>query len=423
MEWSVKHRPSKWSDIVGQTHITRVLADGLRTGNFPVRILMSGPPGTGKSSIAELSAKALMCDNLNDINPCGECASCLNKRLIKKFNMGEYNKKRSKYSKDDTDDKDVLEIIHEIFNYESIEGKAVYILEEINALSKENQIPFLEEMTKMPENVYIILCTNHKYEIIKEMRDRCIEADFTIPSRSECVEYAKNVIISEHYPVPSDESLKDFCNLCHNEPRKIINYLQLFSSNGFSSDNLREFFNIASNAIMDSLLELYTDKYTVMDMVNWFNELETQESLKMLNNMKGYLLSCLTERTANKSVSSLTPKSMKTLDELGESNLLYLMDMIADLPKSAFISDDSAKFSIISIKMKMLKSKNTISNTNTTEASIAKVQSLRNAKILNTVKDETNASSLDMLNLVDNMLLGDDVFSEDTGIFSEEDDL
>ena len=90
MEWSVKHRPSKWSDIVGQTHITRVLADGLRTGNFPVRILMSGPPGTGKSSIAELSAKALMCDNLNDINPCGECASCLNKRLIKKFNMGEY---------------------------------------------------------------------------------------------------------------------------------------------------------------------------------------------------------------------------------------------------------------------------------------------------------------------------------------------
>ena len=99
------------------------------------------------------------------------------------------------------------------------------------------------------------------------------------------------------------------------------------------------------------------------------------------------------------------------------------MDMIADLPKSAFISDDSAKFSIISIKMKMLKSKNTISNTNTTEASIAKVQSLRNAKILNTVKDETNASSLDMLNLVDNMLLGDDVFSEDTGIFSEEDDL
>src|SRR5574344_1404435 len=230
----------------------------------------------------------------------------------------------------------------------------------------------------------------------------------------------EKIIMSEGFAVPSENVLREFCDLCHNEPRKIVDYLQFFSIQGFNIDFLRKFFNKASDEVMDELLVLFLNSHGVLDMVNWFNSIENQDMLKVLNNLKGYLLTCLTERTANKRISKLSSKALLTLNELGEKNLLRLMEMLADLPKSAYVSEDSAKFSLITMKMKLLNSSNTISNTNNSEASLAHIQSLHQAKNKQDTPDNPNTSSLILLNPVDSLNLSSETFSEDTDVFNEE---
>ncbi|MFQ5354108.1 MAG: AAA family ATPase, partial [Thermodesulfobacteriota bacterium] len=71
-----KWRPSVFSEIIGQDHVTRTLGNAIATGRVAQAYLFSGPRGVGKTTAARILAKCLNCTGAKDVPPCGECASC-----------------------------------------------------------------------------------------------------------------------------------------------------------------------------------------------------------------------------------------------------------------------------------------------------------------------------------------------------------
>src|ERR1700723_3103507 len=72
----IAQRPSSWTDIVGQPQVLDVLHAVLRNPNFLTRgIILYGVWGVGKTSVAYLLAKALMCSGKDPLG-CGKCPSC-----------------------------------------------------------------------------------------------------------------------------------------------------------------------------------------------------------------------------------------------------------------------------------------------------------------------------------------------------------
>ena len=71
-----KYRPSNFSDVVGQEHITSILKNQLKSGKIFHAYLFTGPRGTGKTSCAKILAKAVNCLNSVDGDACCECESC-----------------------------------------------------------------------------------------------------------------------------------------------------------------------------------------------------------------------------------------------------------------------------------------------------------------------------------------------------------
>jgi DNA polymerase-3 subunit gamma/tau len=71
-----KYRPRSFSEVAGQEVVTRVLQGALREGRIGHAYLLSGPRGTGKTSLARIFAKALNCERGPTPDPCGACARC-----------------------------------------------------------------------------------------------------------------------------------------------------------------------------------------------------------------------------------------------------------------------------------------------------------------------------------------------------------
>ena len=71
-----KYRPSTFTDVIGQEHVTTPLSNALTSGQIHHAYLFSGPRGCGKTSSARIMARSLNCEKGPTSNPCGTCQSC-----------------------------------------------------------------------------------------------------------------------------------------------------------------------------------------------------------------------------------------------------------------------------------------------------------------------------------------------------------
>ncbi|MBI2540585.1 MAG: DNA polymerase III subunit gamma/tau [Deltaproteobacteria bacterium] len=71
-----KWRPRRFEDIVGQSHITRVLRNAVSAGRIAHAYLFTGVRGVGKTTAARILAKALNCEKGPTPEPCDQCNAC-----------------------------------------------------------------------------------------------------------------------------------------------------------------------------------------------------------------------------------------------------------------------------------------------------------------------------------------------------------
>ncbi|WP_286819826.1 AAA family ATPase, partial [Desulfobacter sp. UBA2225] len=73
---ALKYRPQTFSEVVGQDHVTTTLTNAISGNRVPHALLLAGPRGTGKTTIARIMAKAMTCQTGPTPSPCNECRIC-----------------------------------------------------------------------------------------------------------------------------------------------------------------------------------------------------------------------------------------------------------------------------------------------------------------------------------------------------------
>lgn len=198
MAFYQKYRPQKFSDLVGQDHIKRILINASRTGKLTHAYLLTGPRGTGKTTTARLLAKAINCLNLTSGEPCNKCEICRDITAGKALDIIEID------AASHTGVDDIRDIIEKARLAPAQAKKKVYIIDEVHMLSKSAFNALLKTLEEPPAHVVFILATTEIVKVPATILSRTQRHDFKRVTLDEIVKNLKMVAAAEKIDIDDD---------------------------------------------------------------------------------------------------------------------------------------------------------------------------------------------------------------------------
>ena len=174
--------------MVGQEAIVRTLRHQVMSGRIAHAYLFCGSRGTGKTSAARILTRAINCENPQNGDPCGECASCKTIESGASFDV---------YEMDAASNSRVEEIrdLLEKVDYPPQFGKyKVYIIDEVHMLSNAAFNALLKTLEEPPEYMVFILATTEPQKLPATILSRCQRYDFGRYSEDEISGHLRMVV-------------------------------------------------------------------------------------------------------------------------------------------------------------------------------------------------------------------------------------
>ena len=189
-------RPTTFEDVIGQEPVVVSIAGGLRSERFSHAYLLSGPRGTGKTTVARLIAMYLNCEGLG-LKPCGNCAVCSAIQDGRYTDVIEVNAASTRGI-------DAIRDLKDSTLFAPVSGKyKVFIVDEVHMLTTEASNAVLKVLEEPPATVVFILATTEEHKILPTIKSRCQIHRFRLVPKAlilKRLEYAcesQNLIISK----------------------------------------------------------------------------------------------------------------------------------------------------------------------------------------------------------------------------------
>lgn len=168
-----KYRPLKFTDVIGQEHVSQTLKNALQTDHLAHAFLFCGPRGVGKTTCARILAKIINCENpTKDFEACNTCGSCKAFNENASFNIIELDAASNNSVEN-------IRALTEQVRFQPQQGKyKVFIIDEVHMLSSSAFNAFLKTLEEPPPHAIFILATTEKHKIIPTILSRCQIFDF-----------------------------------------------------------------------------------------------------------------------------------------------------------------------------------------------------------------------------------------------------
>ena len=324
-------RPLKFSDMVGQEHITRTLRNQVMSNRVGHAYLFNGGRGTGKTTSAKILARVVNCLNPQEGEPCNECEIC------KEILEGSLTDVVEMDAASNNSVEDIRSIRDEV-NFLPTKAKyRVYIIDEVHMLSTGAFNALLKTLEEPPEHVKFILATTEPQKLPTTILSRCQRFDFKKIPEPDIIKRL-NIICQGADIKIEEEALKVIAVLSEGHMRDAISILERCSqenTENITIDEVKELVGLPSleyiNKVARGILEKDTIKAltAVDDVVN-----DGKDLYNFLWEVIKYFKDILVYKTTN-SLALYSEKEIEEIKKLAditeEERLLRVIYQLSDL--------------------------------------------------------------------------------------------
>ena len=188
-----KYRPQRFSDVIGQDHVTRTLQNAIEQGRIAHGYIFSGHRGIGKTTIARILAMALNCRSKDHpvTEPCGVCESCTEIRAGNSVDVIEIDAATNRGI-------DEVRELREAARYRPARDRfKIWILDEAHQITDAAFNALLKTLEEPPAHVIFMMATTQPEDIPQTIRSRCQHFSFHAVRFADIVEQLRTIAQQE----------------------------------------------------------------------------------------------------------------------------------------------------------------------------------------------------------------------------------
>jgi DNA polymerase III subunit gamma/tau len=269
-----KYRPTKFEDVIGQDSVMCVLKASVKQNRYGSAYLFCGPFGDGKTTLARIFAKAVLCESPIDGEPCCECESCQLFEEERHFSYREID--AASYG-----GKDDMVSLRDDASSLAVSKKKIICIDESHDISKQGQDALLKQTEECPDHLIYEFCTTDPDKMSSTLRDRFMEFH-VVKVSAELISQRLRTICEREGIVYQEDALQVIAERSEGHVRSAINLVEeiaylgeisLENLNKVSKDFEEHLFTIVSNLgiSLPKIIETYQSISSFLSPFEFYN--------------------------------------------------------------------------------------------------------------------------------------------------------
>jgi len=255
-----KYRPQTFSEIVGQQHVTRTLANAINSNRVAHAYIFSGVRGVGKTTSARILAKALNCVKGPTAEPDGTCDSCREISAGTSLDVLEIDAASNRGI-------DQISELREMVRYAPASSRyKVVILDEAHQLTDEASNALLKTLEEPPERVVFILATTRAEDLVETIKSRAQLFQFRALSFQEISEEIERIAREEKLTI-EPRAVAVLARAAEGSLRDGLSLLEqaiAYSGDAITDAQVRELLGVVAESVLDALVDAISEQSAEM---------------------------------------------------------------------------------------------------------------------------------------------------------------